>query len=279
MPLRLNLLPVQISRPSCTLPYVTVPKSKKPKQVFEDLYEPEAAARLVWRPNESHIVFLRGKAPEGFSHGKQIYEWTDSGGLPLSVIEYAVADYFRSRFQIVWQFIDRKQRGCCAFRDVEEPVYEHLAFQEGIYFRAEKAPKPGVSSLIVNWRARTLFAKNLDDDKMQAVAAGASVILVGQEWPEAAERYKGRYCGRVRQISDSTAQVELPNGERGNIPLSSLRLEAKPENFAAFDRAFPNLVPRIGTNTRRLQLDKTLVGHSRNQRLYRDRLEAAINFL
>ncbi len=277
--LKLNMLPVRLTRPSCILPFLPLPKDRKPKEIFTEIYEPEAAARIVWNVRESQIVFIKGIAPEGYSCGKQIYEWTNARNLPKAIIEYAVADYLAQRCEIVWQWIDKRQWGCCAFRPVEGLHFEHIAFEEGIYFRADSSEKAGEYTLVINWRARTLFTKTLENREMRSIANGASVMLAHLEVPDELSRYAGRYCGRVKQISGDNVSVSLPNGETTDIPSSWLKLEPKPENFTTFDRSFPKLAPLVGVTTTRLQLDKTLVGHSRNQRLYKERLAAALEFL
>lgn len=279
MPLRLNLLPVQISRPSCILPFLPVPKGKKPKEVYEGLYDEKNAARLVWKPGGSHIVFLRGGAPEGYGCGTQIYEWTDTGGLPRALIEYAISDHLADRCRISFRYIDRKPHGCFALSPVSGKTYEHLIFEEGVYFRADSLEGQRDYVLIVDWCARVRFSKNLDNPEMRDIAVGASVILTDFNPPPDLLRYQNRYLGHVVAVSADTATVRLRNHETRDLPTAWLQIESSTGNLAAFNKKFPQFSPRIGVNITRLQLDKTLVGMTRNQRLHKDRLDAAIRYL
>lgn len=278
MALRLNLLPVTFDGPDVTLPFKAVKKGQKPKDVCPDLFNPGLAAKLISNRSDSHIVFLGDQRPPG-TLGNRLYELTEWHPLAIALIEQSLADFLRPRCAIAPQFIDRHPWGYTAFEPVGNLQFEHIAFHQGIAFRALQLPVRGTYGIVIDWKAGTTFRTTLGSDVMKTIAVGCSVMLVSDPKEAALQRFLNRYVGRVKSIKGDAVEVTCVDGITRPLPASSLVLEPKTQNFAIFDRSFPKLAPKGGITVARLQLDKTLTGNIRNRSLFKDRLNAALSFL
>lgn len=279
MALLLNTLTVRFDRPDIELPGLALRHDKKPKEVYPDLYDENSDAKLIHSQEKAFIVFLRGEKPPGLYTTDTLFEFSGWNPLPLAIIEQSIADYFSESFLVQRETIDRHQWGYTILKQAPGLDFEHISFHEGIYLRAVRLGSKDRYGLIIDWKARVAFKSSLKSPVMQEIANGLSVML-SRECPDPdLSRFRNRYIGKVRSITGETASVIAFDGTARNINLNYLYPEPKPKNFALFDRTFPNLSPRGGITTARLQLDKTLKGETRNRSLFKDRLASALTFI